>query len=166
MMRVLLIIGICTMSLSTLTVVSAQKADVQDKTHPKVFLIGEQPEVFEALNEDYPKLLLDICGKDMKLAYGKWIDMLQAMEQHAGKMSFDIRGVKMWMKVFWDKKGNIQHIAYHLMPDSKNVRSKILSAFFRDFMKHYQTPCETDDNFSQYSTASFPTFAQRVKRSK
>lgn len=163
-MRVLVIIGIFMASICTPTTVSAQKSDANTmQSNPKVFLIGEQPEVFEKLNDQYPKLLLDICGDDMNLAYNKWLDMLQAMEQHAETMSFDIRGVKMWLKVFWDKTGTIQHIAYHLQPDSKNIKTKLLSAFFRDFMKNYQTPCNTDYNFSQYSTASFPTFAQRIK---
>lgn len=138
---------------------TAQKADneVRPTKQPKIFLIGEQPQVFENLSTDYQKLLLDVCDDDMTKAYGKWIDMLQAMETYADDISFDIKGVKLWLKVFWEKDGTIAHIAYHLKPDSKNVKTKYLSAFLKSFSDNYKTRCEAKDRFSQYSSASFPT---------
>ncbi len=137
---------------------TAQKADSYTITkQPKVFLIGEQPETFENLSMKYQKLLLEVCNDDMNQAYTKWQDMLKAMESHATGMGFDIKGIKLWLKVFWDKDGSIAHIGYHLKPDSKNVKTKYLSAFLRDFAKSYKTPCEATEKFSQYSSASFPT---------
>ena len=138
---------------------TAQKADseIRQTKQPKVFLIGEQPQVFEDLSISYDKLLLDVCDDDMNKAYGKWVDMLQEMEKHATDINFDIKGVKLWLKVFWEKDGTIAHIGYHLKPDSKNVKTKYLSAFLKSFSQNYKTRCEAEVRFSQYSSASFPT---------
>jgi hypothetical protein len=68
----------------------------------------------------------------------------------------------MWLKVFWNEDGSIKHIAFHLKPGSKNVDTEALTRFFSSFMKLYKSNFKATENFSQYSSASFPTLPQLV----
>lgn len=148
---------------STSLSISAQKsAEGEKKVHPTVFQIGDQPEAFEELSEDYETGLLDVCDDDVKKAHQQWALMLKSMEQHAKVKGFDINGVKMWMKVFWKEDGTIKHIAFHLKPTSKNVDRKALERFLKSFSKSYSSDIKATENYSQYSSASFPTLPQLV----
>jgi hypothetical protein len=135
----------------------------QDNDLPKVFLIGEYPEQFELASEEYRLQLLDACEHDMKAAFDKWVGMLQAMEDFAELVEFDIKSVKMWIKVFWAEDGQIDHIAFYLKPNSKNVDVNQLTAFFQTFMNNYKFPLEAVDKYSHYGSASFPT-AMRYRK--
>ena len=149
--------------ISTSVVVTAQKsAEGEKKAYPTVFQIGDQPEAFEELSEDYETGLLDVCDDDVKKAHLQWTLMLKAMEKHAKVKGFSLNGVKMWVKVFWKKDGTIKHIAFHLKPTSKNVDTKALARFLRSFSKTYKGKVKSSKNYSQYSSASFPTLPQLV----
>lgn len=151
------------MFVSTSLTISAQKSvEGEKKAYPTVFQIGDQPEAFEELSEDYETGLLDVCDDDVKKAHQQWTLMLKAMETHAKSKDFDINGVKMWMKVFWKEDGTIKHIAFHLKPTSKNVDRKTLQRFLKSFAKEYSSEIEASEDYSQYSSASFPTLPQLV----
>lgn len=128
---------------------------------PKVFLIGEYIEEFDLASAEYKLQLLEACEQDMHRAYFKWLSMLQEMENYADALEFDIKGVKMWIKVFWSPEGDIDHIAYYLKPNSKNVNVDELTAFFSSFIKQYKFPLTTDAKFSNYGSASFPVVSKR-----
>ncbi len=128
----------------------------QDTDLPKVFLIGQYSEEFETASEEYRLQLLEACNHDIDLAFGKWIDLLLKMEEYANMLEYDIKGVKMWIKVFWNEEGGIDHIAYYLKPKSRNISIDELSAFFMSFINHYQFPLTADDKFSHYGSAQFP----------
>lgn len=148
---------------STSVTISAQKSvEGEKKVYPTVFQIGDQPDAFEELSEDYETGLLDVCGDDVKKAHQQWTLMLKSMENHAKSKEFDINGVKMWMKVFWKKDGSIKHIAFHLKSTSKNVDRKALQRFLKNFAKSYSSEIKATENYSQYSSASFPTLPQLV----
>lgn len=141
----------------------AQKsADGEKKAYPTVFQIGQLPNAFEELSDDYETGLLDVCNDDVKKAHIQWILMLKEMEKHATANDFNLNGIKMWMKVFWNKNGTIKHIAFHLKPASKNVDRKALEKFLNSFIKSYQGNVKATENFSQYSGASFPTLPQLI----
>lgn len=147
----------------TSLIVSAQKSvEGEKKVYPTVFQIGDQPEAFEKLSEDYETGLLDVCDNDVKKAHQQWTLMLKAMENYAKANDFDINGLKMWMKVFWEEDGTIKHIAFHLKPTSKNLDRKTLENFLKNFSKSYSIDVKAAENYSQYSSAAFPTLPQLV----
>ena len=134
-----------------------------DTILPKVFTLGEYEKDYEQLNLDHSTMLLSACGDDMDLAFGKWLSMLKEMEAYASLIGYEIKGIKVWLNVFWDEKGEIKHIAYHLKQNSRNVDTQELTAFFSSFMNHYTFPLITDSKYSHYGSASFPTFPKRLK---
>lgn len=160
MLRVILvpIVSICFL----LTATAQKSVDGEKKAYPAVFQIGELPSTFEALSDDYETALLEVCDEDVKKAYAQWSLMLKAMESHAKAKGYNLKGVKMWLKVFWNKDGTIEHIAFHLKPGSKNVDTDALTRFLQDFMKTYKGSFKANESFSQYSSASFPTLPQLV----
>ena len=138
----------------------------QDTTNamPKVFLLGNYEKEYEKLSSEYSTSLLEVNDDDFQVAFAKWNALLKEMEAHAEMIDYDIKGIKLWLHVFWDKNGKIKHIAYFLKPNSRNVKREELSAFFKDFMNNYHVPAEYSDKFSHYSGAAFPTINWKKKR--
>ena len=134
----------------------------QKEKYPAVFLINDNPSAFEKLTVKYSTPLLGVCNYDMDSAYVKWIDFIVNVEEFATENDFDIKGVKMWIKVFWNKEGKIEHIAYHLKPKSRNINTDSLSDFFERFITEYQFPLTAETGFSHYAVASYPTFYRPV----
>lgn len=134
----------------------AEKLDL-----PKVFLIGEHEAQYESLYEKYNEILLSVANDDMTLAFDKWMNMLVAMENYADQIEFDIKGVKVWLKLFWNKDGTIDHLSYFLKPNSRNVEYAKMSAFFSSFINNYQMPIQAHAHFTHSGSAAFPTFATR-----
>jgi hypothetical protein len=132
-------------------------------TLPKVFILGQHEKAYEKLYEQSSTVLLEVCHDDMNEAFDKWLGMLEEMEAYSNEIGFDIKGVKVWLNIFWDKDGSIEHIAYHLKVNSRNIDQMELSAFFSSFMNHYTFPVVSDRKYSHYGSASFPTFSRRVK---
>ncbi|MCB0642497.1 MAG: hypothetical protein KDC44_12695 [Phaeodactylibacter sp.] len=123
---------------------------------PRVFLIGEQEDQFEDLLSAYPQSLLEACEGDMGKAFERWIVMAAEIEAYAEKAEFDILGVKAWFHVFFDKTGRIDHIAFHLKPESKNIELDELKDFLEEFAGQYQFPLINDKNYQNYSSVQFP----------
>ena len=141
------------------------KADSTDL--PKVFRLGQHDKAYEKLFDQHSKSLLEICNDDMDVAFDKWLSMLKEMEAYATSIDYDLKGIKVWLNVFWNEDGSIRHIAYHLKVNSKNIRyQEELTAFFSSFMNHYKFPLVSGNGFSHYGSASFPTFARRIKPNK
>ncbi|MCR9286756.1 MAG: hypothetical protein NXI23_05115 [Bacteroidetes bacterium] len=136
----------------------------QKEALPKVFVLGSHEDVYEKTISEYNQLLA-VCDNDLKVAFEKWISMMLEMEAYAKQITYDLRGVKVWIHVFWDSKGSIDHIGYHLKPNSRNVDTKELNAFFTSFVGEYQFPLLTDSRYSHYTTVSFPVFAKRINKS-
>lgn len=137
-----------------------------DSLPPKVFMLGEHEAAFEQLSYAYPVMLLEACDNDMNVAYGKWLDMLQAMESHSEEIGYDLKAVKVWLNVFWAKDGTIEHIAYYLKPTSKNIDTERLTLFLISFMNNYTFPLVYTENYAHYGSASFPTMPRRVDKKK
>ncbi len=124
---------------------------------PKVFLIGEYEDQYGLLYEVYHDLLLSVCHDDMNLAFDKWMHMLADMEAYANDIDFNLNGVKVWLKVFWDEDGSIRYLSYYLKPNSLNINTSELSAFFTSFINRYQMPIETNLKYTHNGSAQFPT---------
>lgn len=131
-------------------------------TLPKVFLLGNHEVAYEKLSEAGTSLLA-VCEDDFNAAHGKWNSLLKEMEAHADMVNYDIKGVKMWLHVFWDEKGKINHIAFYLKPNSRNVKTDEMTAFLTDFVNNYHLPTQSSTNFSHYSGAAFPTLNWKKK---
>lgn len=152
--------------LSFLSAFLFTQAQAQIQQLPAVFLLGENEDSYEVATQTYSKTLLEVCSNDMKGAFDHWINMMKDMESFAERIKFDVKGVKVWMHVFWNEQGSIDHIGYFLRPDSRNIKTNELSAFFKAFMNQYETfPLKSDRKFSHYTGATFPTFVERAKPS-
>jgi len=136
----------------------------QDGDVPSVFLIGQNETTYEKLMTDHETMLLTVCENDMNRAYGKWVDVLTQMESYSENQEFDLKGVKLWLNVFWNEDGSIQHVVYHPKPNSKNMKTEDLSNFFTAFIDVYNNDIKSVYKFSHYGSAAFPTFPQRVAR--
>lgn len=130
----------------------------QKSKHPSVFLIEDNSDAFEQLSMRYESSLITACENNMDNAYSNWISMMREVETFAEAKNFDIKGVKMWIKIFWANDGSIDHIAYFLKPNSRNISTTALSKFFKDFANFYKFPVTTQFEYSHYGSASFPIF--------
>jgi len=148
------------------TVVSAQdeksslvinEPQVKELTLPKVFQIGEYEEQYGLLYEVYHDILLTVCNDDMNLAFSKWMDMIAEMESYAHQIDFDLNGVKIWLKVFWNEDGSIRYLSYYRKPKSRNIDTSELSAVLSSFMNVYKMPVNSKVKFTHNGSAQFPT---------
>jgi hypothetical protein len=127
----------------------------------KVFVLGEGEERYEQLTSTYTQTLLGACQNDIEVAFGRWLDMMRAMDAHADKVNFNLKGVKVWFHVFWSENGAIDHLGFLLRPDSRHVEVAELRAFFSDFIAGYQFNVRADRKFSHYTGATFPTISEK-----
>jgi hypothetical protein len=137
-------------------------AKIKQKTDlPKVFIISDDQASFEQLSALYNATLMDACKDNDETAYSKWTNMMHAFEQHAEKNNINIKGVKMWVKVFWATDGTVDHVGYFLKPNSRNVKIEELSALWRTFQEKYHLPMDegaSPGKFSNYGSVSFPLY--------
>ncbi len=130
---------------------------LQLDTMPKVFILGEQEKEFENLQIEYEYSLLSVCNNDFEASFTQWILMLKQMEEYAVSIDYDLKGIKMWLQVFWHPDGSIHHVGYYLKPNSRNVRKEEMAAFFKGFIGHYKSSLTSTRKFSHYASANFPT---------
>ncbi len=130
---------------------------------PKVFELGKYEEAYELAKQDYAQNLLSACNNDMKVAFDNWLGMMKELENYAGRINFDLKGVKMRLHVFWNADGAIDHIGFVVRPDSRNARTEELSALFSSFMRQYKFPITSTQKYAHYTLASFPTFSEPTK---
>lgn len=136
----------------------------QETALPKVFILGDEEQVYETLTHDYSETLVTACNNDMDVAVEKWLGMMQEMESYAKKIRYELRGIKMWIHVFWDADGSVKHIGFRLRPESRNVRPEELAAFLSSFMNKYKLPLSYDKKYSHYVGVTFPTFVERLEK--
>ena len=133
---------------------------------PEVFLIGEYESDYEAMIKDYKELLLTVSNNSMDKAYERWSGMLTQIEQYSDSIDYDIKGVKVWINVFWSDEGKIEHIVYYPKPNSKNIDFDRFTIFLTDFIGLYQMEVNAPDGFSHYGSASFPTHSGILAKDK
>ncbi len=139
--------------------VSAQEAKSAAEL-PKVFVLGENEAAYDELVKSYETSLLDACDCTMKDAFAKWLEMLHELEVYSDKQNFDIRGVKAWLHVFWKADGTVDHIAYHLRPNSRAVDNAAMSEVLAGFAGTYSFPLIAKTGYAHYSTGEFPVFGE------
>jgi len=167
-MRIFL--NILLLSLFTVAIAQAQSASGTDSTTeiPTTFLISEDDSAYGDLVSSTPTSLLQVCDDQMDEAYKKWIYMLADLEEEAVEKGFEIRGLKIWMNVFWNADGSINHIVYYPKPNSRNIEYKDFTKFLNQFAEIYKLDIKSNVSFAHYGSASFPTFVEQMfpERSK
>ncbi|MBK8053339.1 MAG: hypothetical protein IPK35_08730 [Saprospiraceae bacterium] len=138
---------------------------LQDKA-TKVYFIGEDEKEYEKLVKNYNSLLFTVCENKMEKAYDSWSLLLKDIDDYASKQNFDLKGVKLWLNVFWDKDGSIDFIVFYPKPNSKNINYDQLKIILIDFGKSYQSPLKYTSTFSHYGSASFPLFNKSISGSE
>lgn len=130
-----------------------------EQLDPTVFEIERNVVLFEKLSLEYDSLLFTACDNDFKVALNKWTDLLKQMERNADRLGYDIDGVKLWLKVFWNEKGEIDYIAYSFKPSSKYVDAAKFSRFMEYFRRKYRpNRLRTKFKYSHYAGVAFPAF--------
>lgn len=128
----------------------------------KVSLIGENEKEYEKMMTQCPTPLLYITNNSMDEAYNLWTSMLSKMETTASEQGLDIRGVKVWMNLFWEADGSIKKIVYYPKPNSKNMDFEQLTTFLEGFAEFYNLDISNETCFSHYGSATFPVFPKIV----
>lgn len=133
----------------------------EQSTLPRVFMIGEYEKPYESMSSKYDKMLLNAYGDDLTRAFYAWTSILMDMETYAKEMKFDLNGLKIWMNVFINQDGTIQHIVYFPKPNSRNMQFEQLTEFLNNFCRVYRFKDPLPMKCSHFGSASFPTFISR-----
>jgi hypothetical protein len=126
-----------------------------------VYLIGEHEEHYLELSQTYPALFLAVYNNDINQAYQAWSGCLADMEDLASRLNFDLKGVKLWMNVYFNADGTIANLSFYPKPNSRNVPPEHLTAFFKTFVKDYRLAVNADKGFQHSTSVSFPTLVRR-----
>jgi len=130
---------------------------------PRVFELNNFDEIaFEKIKVEYETTLLTASKNDAETAYYCWIHLLKHLETFSQKRNIDLNGVKLWMYVFWQKDGTIDHVGYFLKPHSKNIETEVIKALLSNFCDEYKFPLKADKNFSNYNSANFPVNVEKT----
>lgn len=128
---------------------------------PNVFLIGEHEDQYLALSQQYPATFMSVYHDDIDQAYRSWTNILMDIEDYSNDISFDIKGVKLWINLYFNQDGTIAHLAFFPKPNSRNVPVEHLTAFFKNFVRDYQLQVKAEKGFQHSASAGFPTFFHR-----
>ena len=147
----------------TFLFVSSTLLCVAQEANNKVALIGENEKEYEQLMMECSSPLLYVAGNSMDDAYDIWTQMLASMTTKAEDQGLDIKGVKIWINLFWEADGSIKKILYYPKPKSKNMDFKQLTAFFQTFADSYNLDLDYESCFSHHGTAVFPVNYELVR---
>ncbi len=86
--------------------------------------------------------------------------MLNELDVYSRKQSVDIRGVKLWLHVFYNPDGSVKHIAYHVRPNSRPIDATVIGPLLEGFARQYRFPIASDEGYAHYSTGTFPVFGE------
>jgi len=147
---------------SILSSVFGQTTETEEFVLPTTFLIGEYTEHYEELSNQHPDILLSVYQNDMDFAFERWSGMLVEMEHYADEIMFDLKGLKVYMNLYFNADGTIQHLSFYPKPNSRNIPTEELNAFFKSFTNQFQMVVTTDKGYQHSASASFPTFFSKV----
>lgn len=138
------------------------QSHVQSTGIPEVFLIGEYEDQYLALAQHHPEVFLSVYHNNIDQAFKGWSELLMDIEDYAADTKFDIKGVKLWLNVYFNADGTISNLAFYPKPNSRNIPQDQLVAFFKNFVRQYRFTETYTTGFQHSSGASFPTFFHRT----
>ena len=138
----------------------------QDTELPVVFTVGEYGKLYEELVSECETPLFDLTDRSMDSAYIYWLDQMGKLETHADTSGFDIKGVKIWINVFWNPDGSIKHIAFFPKKSSRNIDFDKLRGLLLSFARKCRSPIQSSSCYSHFGSASFPTHADYLLNRK
>ena len=141
-------------------------ASIAQEELPSAFIMGDFEHKYEDLYSGHSDILLTVCENDMDIAFEKWMNMLGEMEAYADQIGYDLKGIKIFLNVFWDKSGKIDHIMYYPKPVSRNTDFEELTAFFKSFINNFEFPVKAEANYYHSGQASFPTTYKIIHNAK
>ena len=103
-----------------------------------------------------------LYNNDINLAYKGWGEFLMDVEDFALRLDFDLKGVRLWLNIYFNADGTISNLAFFPKPNSRNVPNDQLVAFFKKFIGQYRLIESSDIGFQHSASASFPTFFHRT----
>ena len=98
----------------------------------------------------------------MEKAFDTWTILLKEIEDFSTKSNLDLKGIKVWLNVFWGKDGTIDYIVFYPKPNSKNINYELVKSMLSSFAKSYQSPLKHTSKFSHYGSAAFPIFSRSL----
>jgi hypothetical protein len=135
--------------------IQAQQAR-SNKALPKIINAAQNSDALEELSNQYQSSLFSASDTNFVTTINNWRSFLQLMEDYSETIDFDIRGVKVWMKVFWAKDGNVDHIVYVLSDRSINIDVIEWEAFLRSFIRNNKLPLKYRRGFAYDGRVMFP----------
>ncbi len=145
--------------LSIFTFEAAGQTSLASKGHqpllPVVFDLDDHENQYEGMKTNYGSLL-DVCQGDMSAGRSKIISMMKEMEGYAASVGYDLKDINAWMHFFFRPDGSIEHIGFHLKPQSKNINLEDFKAFLAGFTREYKFPVAASAKFAQFCSFSFP----------
>ena len=132
----------------------------QNTASLSIFEIGKDEQNYRTICEAYPETLLSWKKDDYTQSALLWFDFLKSMETYADAIQFNLNGLKLWIHIFWNEKGEINHVGYFVHPESRQIDKKELNAFLSAYSRLAKKPdFKSGMKISHYTSASFPTFA-------
>jgi len=138
------------------TTVTFAQSNKSEEAIPKVLTIGENEGFTNRLSAEFPKTLLSASGNDVDLAFRRWMNILQEIQNFSNKSGFDIKGSRMWLNIYFQADGSIKHIAYYLQPTSRNIPEPEMKGFFSAFINQYKPKFNPNLVCGHSGSASFP----------
>ncbi|HYD91349.1 MAG TPA: hypothetical protein VEA37_07685, partial [Flavobacterium sp.] len=87
---------------------------------PEVFLIGQYEDQYMALSKEHPAIFMSVYNNDIDKAFRGWSNLLMDIEDYAADINFDLKGVKLWLNIYFRANGTIEHLAFFPKPNSRN----------------------------------------------
>lgn len=128
---------------------------------PAAFSLDKNEQAHRTLIKSHPKTLLDAANDDLKVVFEQWLHLMHDIDKYSEEVKFDIKGVRVWLDIFFAADGSIEHIAFILRPDSRNIDEAELRAFFSAFTRKHKLDLTYAEGFHHYSGANFPTLGLR-----
>ena len=144
---------------SILLMAAAQPVTGQEV--PAVFVLGEDEAAYERLSNTFPRTLLAVSSNDLAAALKYWLELMGEIDRYSKTINFEIKGMKLWLHVFWNEDGTIAHIGFFFLPNSRNFKVEEVKAFFASFMRQYKPVLKSDRKFSHYTSVSFPVLSEK-----
>ncbi len=135
---------------------------VQPTGIPEVFVIGEYEDQYLTLSQQHPAVFMSVYDNDIEKAYRGWSEFIMDIEDYALDLDFDLKGVKLWLNIYFNADGTISNLAFFPKPNSRNIPEEELIAFFKSFVHQYRFAETTEKGFQHSANASFPTFFHRT----